>query len=73
MIPSNIPFPAARSFYKVAEVANIIGISRTATYELVKSGEIRSVEIRGATRVSRGAIIEFVERVEASASPNPAA
>ena len=72
MLPSNHPIPA-RSFFKVTDMADVVGISRTAAHELVKTGEIPSVRIKGAIRVPRGAILRFVEKVEASASPNPAA
>jgi excisionase family DNA binding protein len=58
-----------RSFFKVTDMADVVGISRTAAYELVKSGQIPSVRIRNAIRVPRGAIVQFVEKVEASASP----
>jgi excisionase family DNA binding protein len=67
MLSSNTPVPA-QSFFKVADMADVVGISRTAAYQLVRSGEISSVKILGATRVPRGAILKFIEEMEASAS-----
>lgn len=54
-------------FYKVKDAADLLGISRTSAYELVKTGEIRGVRIAGAIRVPATAIEEFVSSVTTAA------
>jgi excisionase family DNA binding protein len=54
-------------FFKVEDCAKEIGISRSMAYELVKSGEIRSVRIGGALRIPAAAIDEFAESVNSAA------
>lgn len=49
---------------KVGEAADLIGLGRTKTYELVASGQLPSVHIGRAVRVSIGAIDDFVRRLQ---------
>ena len=46
----------AQEIYTVAQVGKIFGLSRNATYEAVKRGEIPSIKIGGAIRVPRIAL-----------------
>jgi len=43
----------AKRVYKVEEIASILGISRTAAYELVKKGEFKAVRIGTTIRISK--------------------
>ncbi len=54
-----------KAFYSVKEFSDILGVPRTTGYNLVKDGEVRSVVIRGAIRVSAKAVAEFIDSVEA--------
>ena len=49
------------------EAAARLGIGRTKLYELMASGELRSVKIGGARRVSATALTEFVAALDAAA------
>lgn len=49
--------------YTVADVAAMLSIGRTATWELVRKGTIRSVRIGRTRRVPMSAIHEYVERL----------
>jgi excisionase family DNA binding protein len=52
-----------RLLYRVGEAAELLGISRSKAWELLARGEIESVKIDGARRVSRGAIEAYVARL----------
>ncbi len=46
------------------EAAQRLGIGRTKVYELIRSGELRSVKIGAARRVSAAALAEFVAALD---------
>jgi excisionase family DNA binding protein len=48
------------------EAAQRLGIGRTKVYELMRSGELRSVKVGGARRVSATALVDFVARLDAA-------
>ena len=48
------------------EAAQRLGLSRTKVYELMASGQLRSVKIGAARRVSATALAEFVARLDAA-------
>lgn len=50
-----------RLLYRVREVAVVLGLSRTKTYELVRSGRLPSVKIDGARRVRGQDVVAYVE------------
>ncbi|GAA4828848.1 helix-turn-helix domain-containing protein [Saccharopolyspora rosea] len=52
-----------RTLLTVEEAAQYLGIGRTKTYELVKSGEIESVRIGRLRRVPRTAIDAYADRL----------
>jgi excisionase family DNA binding protein len=54
-----------RRFYRIPEAAEILGLGRSKTYELVQSGALRTVRVGRAVRVPASAIDEFAERLEA--------
>ena len=62
-----------KMFVPVREVAEMLGISRTAAYGLVRNGTLPSVSIAGATRVPAAALEQFANRLEAQALSAPAA
>ena len=62
-----------RLFYRVPEVAEMLGISRASAYVLVKRGEIQSVEIAGTIRVPTDAIDQFAKRLTSGSDLTPAA
>jgi excisionase family DNA binding protein len=47
--------------YKVADVMEILSLSRGRIYELLRSGRLRSVSEGRSRRVTPGAIAEYVE------------
>jgi len=51
-----------RAFYKIQEVAEIIGLGKSMTYKLVADGHIPSVKLAGtkARRVSREALQRWI-------------
>ena len=51
-----------RIFYRITEVSELIGCSRTKAYELVSSGVIPSTRIGSLLRVPRSALEAFIER-----------
>jgi excisionase family DNA binding protein len=46
---------------KIPEVASILSISRAMAYNLVQTGEIRSVHIRSSRRVRIKDLQEYIE------------
>jgi excisionase family DNA binding protein len=49
-----------RLLYRPEEAAAVLGLGRTKVYELIASGEIRSVKVGGCRRVSATALAAFV-------------
>ena len=47
------------------EAARALGVGRTKVYELIRTGELRSVRLGGLRRVSVAALTEYVKRLEA--------
>jgi excisionase family DNA binding protein len=50
--------------FRPAEVARRLGIGRTKVYELMRSGELPSVKVGGARRVSATALADFVAELD---------
>jgi excisionase family DNA binding protein len=55
-----------RLLLRPVEAAERLGIGRTKVYELMASGELRSVKIGAARRVSATALAEFVATLDAA-------
>jgi excisionase family DNA binding protein len=55
-----------RLLLRPVEAAERLGIGRTKVYELMASGELRSVKIGAARRVSATALVEFVAALDAA-------
>ena len=47
---------------RVEDLMPILGIGRNTAYELVRSGQIRSIKIGRQIRVPRDAVVEFFGR-----------
>ena len=52
-----------RILYTVEEVAQMLGLGRTKIYELIKLGELASVQIDRARRISGDAVDAFLARL----------
>jgi excisionase family DNA binding protein len=52
-----------RLLYRVGEAAQLLGISRSKAWELLARGDIESVKIDGARRITRDAIEAYVARL----------
>jgi excisionase family DNA binding protein len=46
------------------DAADALGVGRTKVYELMRSGELRSVKIGGLRRIPATALAEFVAQLE---------
>ena len=46
---------------RVGDLMPILGIGRNTAYELIRSGQIRSVRIGRQIRIPRGALLEFLD------------
>ena len=57
--------------YRVVEAAAVLGIGRTKTYELVASGQLRSVLIGRARRIPVDALNEFVAALKSETPGAP--
>ena len=49
---------------RVEELMPILGIGRNTAYELIRSGQIRSIRIGRCYRIPRDAVIEFLQKVK---------
>ena len=47
---------------RVGDLMPILGIGRNTAYELIRSGQIRSVRIGRQIRISREALLEFLRK-----------
>jgi excisionase family DNA binding protein len=56
--------PVGQLLLRPVEAAQRLGIGRTKVYELMASGQLRSVKIGAARRVSATALAEFVAELD---------
>ena len=56
-----------RLFYRPKDAAVVLGMSRTAVFRLIKTGELRSIKRDGYRLISAGALLEFARHLEAAA------
>ena len=47
---------------RVEELMPILGIGRNTAYELIRSGQIRSIRIGRQSRIPRDALLEFLQK-----------
>jgi excisionase family DNA binding protein len=55
---------AAKRVYTVEEISEILGISRSAAYELVKKDEFKSVRIGATIRISKSSFDAWLDSRE---------
>lgn len=55
---------AAKRVYTVEEISEILGISRSAAYELVKKDEFKSVRIGATIRISKSSFDVWLDSRE---------
>lgn len=58
----NIHQPIEPICVRVNDAARMIGIGRTKLYELISSGELETVKIGKATRITTASLRKLVER-----------
>lgn len=54
--------PAMKILYRAEEAAEIMSISRTAVFGLIRAGELHTVKIGGRRRIPRSSIQDYVAR-----------
>ncbi|WP_326829028.1 helix-turn-helix domain-containing protein [Streptosporangium sp. NBC_01810] len=54
-------------FYRPKDAAVMLGMSRTAVFRLIKSGELKSIKDEGYRLVPRWALHEFARALETKA------
>jgi len=54
--------------HRVPEAAELLRISRSALYELLRSRQITSVTVGRTRLISHGALVEYVRRLEEEAA-----
>ena len=47
---------------RVSDAAHMIGVGRTKLYELISSGELETIKIGKATRITTASLHKLVER-----------
>lgn len=64
--------PMERAFYRIPEVAEIIGLGKSLTYQLVASGDIPSVMLAGrrSVRVPSDGLLKWIEEQKAKPKSN---
>jgi excisionase family DNA binding protein len=55
-----------RLFYRPKDAAVVLGMSRTAVFRRIKSGELRSIKHEGYRLIPASALLEFAQRLETS-------
>lgn len=56
--------PSEKLLYRVDEAAQMLSLSRAKAYELIASGKLPSIQVDGCRRVSRKAMLAFIEGLE---------
>lgn len=50
--------------FTIKDVAQILNVSRSQVYVLLKTGELKSVTIRGSRRVTENQLIDYINMLE---------
>lgn len=53
-----------RLFYRPNDAAKVLGMSRTAVFRLIKSGELRSIKRDGYRLIPAAALLDFARSLE---------
>ena len=62
-----------RLFYRAREAADVLSMSRTAVFRLIKTGDLRSIKHEGYRLIPASALLEFARRLESAAPGGEAA
>ncbi|MEU6713757.1 helix-turn-helix domain-containing protein [Nonomuraea sp. NPDC046802] len=54
-------------FYRPKDAAVLLGMSRTAVFRLIKTGELKSIKDNGYRLVPRWALVKFARELESRA------
>ena len=52
-----------RKLYRVEEVAEVLNVGRTKVFDLIRSGQLASVKVGGARRVTEQAVDDYIARL----------
>jgi excisionase family DNA binding protein len=69
--PDN-PADDGKHLYKITDAMRLLSLSRGLIYELIRTGELRSVTIRRARRIPATALADFVTELERQAAQDEA-
>ncbi len=58
---------AEKILYRAEEAAELMSVSRTAVFGLIRSGDLRAVKIGGRRRIPRTSIEDYVARLDGHA------
>jgi excisionase family DNA binding protein len=59
MLERNVPF-----MFNPRDTAKILSISRSRVYQLLKSGDLESVQIGRSRRISQDQLIRYINKLE---------
>jgi excisionase family DNA binding protein len=54
--------PAAKILYRAEEAAELMSLSRTAVFGLIRSGALDTIKVGGRRRIPRSSIDDYVVR-----------
>lgn len=54
-----------RLFYRPKDAATVLGMSRTAVFRLLKTGQLRSIKHEGYRLIPAAALLDFARALEA--------
>jgi excisionase family DNA binding protein len=60
----DVTLATERLLLRPEEVAGILGVGRTKVFELIRTGELRSIKLGRSRRVSTDALAFYVRRLE---------
>lgn len=52
----------AKVLYRAEEAAHLMSVSRTAIFNLIRSGDLRALKIGGRRRIPRSSIDDYIDR-----------
>ena len=55
---------------RLADVCKILSVGKSTVYELINSGDLKHIKIKGATRFAPGDIDDLVARLREQANDN---
>ena len=63
--------PKPEGLHRAEDVANLWHVSRTKIFELLRTGELRSLKIGGLRRIPESALAEYISK-QSEPAKNPA-